>query len=161
MKQNQFQKAKTPPDPFRDAVAATDDLKGCFRKGLKALGAHSAKIDLANTRLCSGSVFIDGCLSSQYPDVSRWDYLFSYKGKIYFIEVHPAQSSEVDEMIKKLNWLKHWLNTKAPAINKLKATDTTPYYWVATSGVNLPAHTRQYRKAASAGLLPVSKISLK
>ncbi len=92
---------------FSEAVAATPHIAKCLKNGLTAFGSDSAKIHLLQTRACDGSVNLDDCLSGRYPDESRWDYCFAYYGEVYFVEVHPAQTSEVKTVIKKLQWLKN------------------------------------------------------
>lgn len=104
---------------FTIAVKNTPDVNSCLRRGLRALGANSAKINMRNTSLCGGSVNIDSCLSNLYPQGNRWDYCFAYNGEVFFVEVHSAITSEVSTVIKKLNWLKSWLENEAPDINAL------------------------------------------
>lgn len=40
-----------------------------------------------------------------YPNASRWDYAIGYDQKAWFVEVHPANTSNVKEMLKKVEWL--------------------------------------------------------
>ena len=84
-----------------------------------------------------------------------------YAGKIrvpdsrFYIEIHPAISSEVSKMIKKLTWLKGWLTMHAPEIKKLTATSKNPYYWVQSSNCSIPKHTSQYKAAVQHKILPI------
>lgn len=147
------------PLGFKHAVEATDDIKKCYQKGLQGLGAHSAKIELSDTTKCEGSVDLDSCITAKYPQSNRWDYFFSYKGEIYFVEVHSANTAEVSVVLKKLQWLKDWLQNQAPEINKLKAKNT-PYYWIQSKGFNIPKTSTQFRIITQAGLKPIAKLSL-
>jgi hypothetical protein len=106
---------------FKQAVEDTPEIKDCYQNGLKALGKYSNKIELSDTTKCEGSVEIDECVKYIYPQENRWDYTFSYRGEVYFIEVHSADTSEVKVVLKKLQWLKDWLNSKAPELDKIKA----------------------------------------
>jgi len=144
---------------FKTAVAATPDLTNCYQPGLKGLGIHSTKIILDNTILCEGSVDIDTCVTAKYPNDSRWDYCLSYKGKTYFAEVHTANTREVGVVLKKLQWLKDWLISSAPELNKLKAKQ--PYYWVQSGNYSILPNSKQERRMAQAGLKPIPKLYLK
>lgn len=147
---------------FAESVRATPDVQNCYQEGLRAiLERERSKIVLLDTRACEGSVYIDACTTAQYPNDNRWDYCFSYKGEVFFVEVHTANSSEVSTVIRKLLWLKNWLNSHAPEINKLKAKSVTPYYWIQSSGYHIPPRSRQYREADRAGILPVPRLELK
>lgn len=144
---------------FEAAVQATNEIENCYKPGLQALGSDSDKIHLTDNRECDGSVNIDGCLKAVMPNSNRWDYVISYKSVTYFVEVHPAQTSEVEKVLAKLQWLKNWLKERAPEIEKLKAEQ--PYYWIQSGRFNIPRTSRQYRNAASKGILIQSKLFLK
>ncbi len=143
---------------FKKAVEATPEISHCYQPGLKALGSSSAKVQPGDTQSCDGSVELDVCVRETYPNDNRWDYIVSYKKKVYFIEVHPAQTSEVGCMLSKLQWLKKWLSNKAPLINERKAAK--PFYWITSGKVNILKTSNQYKKAAQAGILPVSRLRL-
>ncbi len=120
---------------FRQAVEITADVKSCFREGKQAiLSKEKDKVELTDSKKCGGSLFIDQCLINQkkYPNENRWDYAIDYDGQVYFFEVHTASSGEVSTVIKKLEWLKGWLNANAPEIKSLKAK--APFYWVQSNG---------------------------
>jgi hypothetical protein len=143
---------------FKDAVQATPEIAANYKNGLSALGIYSAKIIVGNTKFLNGSIDIDSGTLDKYPNENRWDYAISYKNKVYFIEVHSAKTSEVKTVLKKLVWLKNWLNVKAPFINKLKAQK--PYYWIQSKQFAIPKSSSQYRIAISAGLKPINKLEL-
>ena len=121
---------------FEEAVKATPDVSKGYRKGLEAFGEYKAKIKVPDSKKINGSLDIDAMTVNLYPDSYRWDYAISYDGEVFYIEVHSAITSEVSKMIKKLQWLKSWLVTKAPEINKLTTKTRQPYYWVQSSGCN-------------------------
>lgn len=151
---------QTAPISFKAAVIATPEISACFQQGLQALGAYSSKIDLGDNRECNGSVDIDACVRAIYPNANRWDYVFSYKETVYFVEVHSAETNEVSVVYAKLQWLKDWLNTKAPEIVKLKANQN-PYYWIQSGRFSILKKSKQYRFAAQKGILPIPKLTLK
>lgn len=144
---------------FSQVVALTPHIRECFQNGLTAFGSYSSKIVLLETRACSGSVDLDRCLATRYPDENRWDYCFAYQGEVYFVEIHPAQTSEVNTVIKKKLWLENWLQNHALEIDQLKAE--RPFYWIQSGGFNILKTSPQYRRAREAGLLPIARLELK
>ena len=141
---------------FKAAVQGTPEIASCFQPGLKALGSHSQKIKVGDNSHVNGSVELDECVRTKYPSANRWDYIFCYRSKVYFVEVHTASTGEVSTVLLKLQWLKDWLAQQAPLINKLKAEK--PYYWVQTNGMHILKHAPQYKQLASKGLLPVARV---
>jgi len=94
-----------------------------------------------------GSIYLEECVSG-----ARWDYGIGVQksdgGAIaVWVEVHPAKTSEVDTVIKKLQWLKQWLRERAPLLNQMTPPDA--FYWVATSGVNILPDSSQARLLAT------------
>lgn len=145
---------------FKETIEATEEIKHCYQTGLKAFGAYSSKIELGDTSKCEGSVDIDACVIELYPSSNRWDYAFSYKAEVYFVEVHSANTGEVSVVLRKLRWLKDWLHSQAPKINSLKAKSRTPFYWIQSGNFNIPRNAPQLRQAAQAGVRPLSKLKL-
>ncbi|WP_448529522.1 hypothetical protein [Raineya sp.] len=131
---------------FKDIVQKIEVLKNCYQNGLQALGNHSVSIQVENTRLCEGSIDLDNCLKEIYPSENRWDYVVGYENKSYFIEVHPADTSDVKVIIKKAEWLKKLLDNEA---KNLKAISHQVFYWIATSGVKLKGNKYQKQLAQS------------
>ncbi len=152
--------AKQPPNKFRKAVLDTPEVKDCYQQGLQALGQYSKKVELSDARKAEGSVEIDACIANIYPNENRWDFAIGYDGVAYFMEVHSANTGEVSTVLRKLQWLKDWLNSKAPAINAIKATNKTPYYWVQSGKFNILKTSKQYRQLINAGLMPIPKLKL-
>ena len=143
---------------FKQAVEVTPDIENGYKIGLSALGQYSNKIKAANTRLLNGSVDIDTCTTAKYPNENRWDYVLAYSQKVYFVEVHSANTSQVSTVLRKLQWLKDWLNSCAPEINKLKAQQ--PYYWVMSNNNRILSGSTQARQISQAGLKPISYLNL-
>lgn len=144
---------------FKQVVEETEEIKNGYQNGLKALGKYSSKVELGDTKQCNGSVAIDDCTASLYPQENRWDYVFSYRDKAYFVEVHSAHTTEVSVVLKKLQWLKDWLNSKAPEIKKIQAKEKA-FIWIQTNGNHILPKSSQNRLLAEKGLKPASKLSL-
>ena len=116
---------------FTDAVQSIPDIAGYLKVGLQALGSNSSKVEVRETRELTGSVDIDTCLERHYPNAPRWDYVFGYKDRVYYIEIHPAGSTgEVKKIIAKLEWLKQWRKSFAKSLEDLE--DSSTYHWVST-----------------------------
>ena len=152
--------AKSKTQKFKDAALATTEVKDCYREGLQALGKHSSKVLLSNSRKAEGSIEIDACVARKYPNDNRWDYALGYDSEAYFVEVHTANTSEVSTVLRKLQWLKDWLYSEAPEIYRIKAKSRTPYYWVLSKKFAIQKHSKQYRILAQNGLMPISKLNL-
>jgi len=144
---------------FEAAVSSVGDLLDGFCPGLRALGANSRYILAKETRKVDGSVDIDACTHDKYPDDHRWDYVLSYDGKAYFVEIHPATGGKVKEMEAKLIWLKRWLKQQAEALDVYPA-GTPRFTWVRSGKCGLLKSSPEYRKAATLGLVPVKEMKL-
>ncbi|MCF8230833.1 MAG: hypothetical protein K9J27_01495 [Bacteroidales bacterium] len=136
---------------FKKTVEQHSETHSCYKGGLKAMGGNSQKIKTTNTRLINGSVFLEECLANNYPHANLWDYMVSYNSKIYFIEVHPAETKNISEMINKVNWLKGWLKNNGAPFNAMKSKKY-PYRWVASGRVNIARNSSQMRKLARSGI---------
>jgi hypothetical protein len=154
MKNNKI-KSKT----FKQAVEETEEIRNGYQNGLKALGNYSNKVELGVTKKCEGSVAIDDCTERLYPQENRWDYVFGYKGEAYFVEVHSAHTSEVSVVLKKLQWLKDWLNSKAPEIKKLRVKDKA-FIWIQTNGNHILTNSKLSKILVQKRLKPVAKLIL-
>lgn len=140
---------------FKEAVNSTPDVSSCYQEGLTAFGKYADKIKVPSQEKIGGSLDIDSATAKRYPDAARWDYALSYDDEVFYIEIHPAITSEVAKMAKKLQWLKKWLTTDAPEINKLTTKTKQPYYWIQSSNCNIPKHTPQYRTIVQNKILPM------
>lgn len=145
---------------FKQAVEATPDIATGYKVGLTAMGAYSNRVSVVVMAKLQGSVDIDSCTAAKYPNDNRWDYALSYKGEIFFVEVHSANTSEVRTVLRKLQWLKDWLNNEGPEINNLKAKNRNPFVWIQSKNFQIPKNAPQYLAAVKAGLLPIKKLEL-
>jgi hypothetical protein len=144
------------PNAFQKAVSDTPDLgKQAYHAGLKALtAAHRKRIQQGEARIL-GSINLDGALCQRYPNEPRWDYgIGIQKGnKPYaiWVEVHPANTSNVSEVLLKLRWLKGWLSGQATQLHALTPPQRA-YHWIATDGVHITPNSPEARQLAQAGL---------
>ena len=151
---------KSLANKFKMAVEATPDIDKCYKPGLNALGVHSSKIVLSEGIICNGSVNIDACLKEKYPDSNRWDYCFGCNHEVFFIEVHPANISDIKVMINKMRWLKDWLKNQAPQLDSLKATSVPAFYWIQSGRNAILPNSPQARRMAKEGIKPIGKLKL-
>lgn len=140
---------------FKEAVEATPDVASGYQEGINAFDKYANKIIVPDPDKIDGSLDIDETTSKLYPNDNRWDYALCYDSEVFYIEVHSAITSEVSRMIKKLQWLKIWLETKAPEINKLTTKTKRPFYWVQSSNSNIPKHMPQYKTVVQNNILPM------
>jgi len=126
---------------FKQAVESVPALKGAYRTGLRALAKNDRQLITADGNNLTGSVNLDESLKKgEHAQASRWDYGIGYKRNnsevAIWVEVHPASStSEVQNVSKKLKWLKDFLDA-APQLRAM----TFAFFWVAKGGVNLRLH---------------------
>lgn len=140
-----------------DASERTEDVKGAFKDGLRAVkGEERSKFQANDTRLFTGSIDVDAATEQRYPHDNRWDYAIEYDNETFFVEVHPASTSEVDTMIAKLSWLKQWLKGEAHEIDALKAKSSNPFIWIFTKNNRILSNSPQARKLAQKGLKPIA-----
>jgi len=145
---------------FREAVENVPALKAGFREGLGAVeGRWRPKIQPADSRLLNGSVDIDTCTKNALPDETRWDYAVGYNGRVHYIEVHPAETSNVKDVLAKFQWLKEWLRTSAPSLDQVPRGRPS-FCWVATGKINIPKTAPQFRKLKESGLVLAERIAL-
>jgi len=148
---------------FEEAVrAAPAPVDRAYRSGKRALAReYRSRVACAEPRRLTGSIDLDSALSSEpgYANAPRWDYGIGYKPRCaeeraIWIEVHPASTSNVREVISKANWLRTWLRENAPPLALLTIGDgpIRPFVWIATARVHIPRNSPQARQLAIAGL---------
>lgn len=146
---------------FEQTVSVVSDIAGGYRRGLGALsGAYSKYVGAADNRMIDGSVDIDNCTKNKYPSANRWDYVISYSGKAYYLEVHPATEGTVKEMEAKLKWLKDWLKSKAIALDEYPSGKPR-FTWVHSGKCGLSKTSSEFKKAAMLGLILSNGLKLK
>jgi len=134
---------------FCEKVDATPEISGCGQAGLQAIkGGDRAKFVCDDTRKIEGSVDIDTCVKKRYPEGNRWDYAVGYSGRVYFVEIHPADTKNISEMEKKLSWLKQWLKDQ-----KSPLSEGASYHWVASGRVNITPSGNKLKSLVAKGLL--------
>lgn len=153
--QNNKKKLPITTKSFRETVSSIPDIKNGYCSGLGALKNNAKHVDIADTKQLDGSVDIDKCTQELYPSDSRWDYVLEYDGKTYFVEVHPANTSNVKEVIKKAEWLSWWLDEKASSL-KSKAADNV--YWVATGKCKILPNSTHRKKLAQSKINMVGNV---
>ena len=143
---------------FIQAVKGTTKLAGGLKKGLQALERrHRKKIQVGDLHQLKGSVNIDDCLKQECPEDPRWDYVFGYKNKIYYVEVHRAKGVEdADSIKKKMQWLKDWRKKHATALDNLERS--SEYHWVSTNRIKMIG--RYPKQLVENGILPQSRLDL-
>ena len=142
---------------FQSAIENTTLLKDHLKNGLQALGSNSSKVKPTDTRKCEGSVDIDNAVERKFPSRNRWDYAAGYNGRTYFIEVHPADTSEVKTVLEKLTWLKTFLIENTPELNK----EPKSFHWIASGGVHILPNSPQAKRLALSGISqPVKQLTL-
>lgn len=151
--------AKSESTTFKSIVQAIPAIAGAYREGLQALESKDAgKVKPQNPRKLSGSVYLDKCLKTTNSHDARWDYVIGYREKAYFVEVHPANTSNVDEVVKKKKWLEVWLKTNALDLKAMMAG--TGYYWIASGKVAILPNSPQARKIAKNKLVLCKELNL-
>lgn len=134
---------------FEDDVSSVDEIANCYQPGLQAVkNVDRSRISPANSRLLCGSVDLDSCLQNQYPQDNRWDYIICYENTLYFVEVHPASTSEVNTMVAKALWLRNWWNQHK---NNFNTGSKSQLYWISSGSTDkiLPSSTYGKRLAKS------------
>ena len=154
-------KAKIVKCAFQVAVENTEEVKNGFRVGKQAIkSADRSKVDAAESKKLQGSLDIDSQVKALYPMDPRWDYALSYADKIYYLEVHPAETSEIDKVVSKVKWLKNWLKNKATKINELPKAEH-PYIWIQSGRYAILPTSKDKMKLSVSGIVATNKLSLK
>ena len=140
---------------FKAAVEATPSIRRAYRPGLQAL-PKADRNRLDERELATGSVFVDETLKDAklHPNSHRWDYGIGLGNArvgehILWLETHHAASGETERVLLKLDWLKTWLRTEAPELNKLPGK----FVWLLTNKENNPNDRRRRAQAAEQKLL--------
>lgn len=103
-KSKNTKEALAPKCAFRMAVEGTPDVANGYCPGLQALeNVDKTAVKLNDKRRVDGSLNIDKETKHLYPNEPRWDYAVGYDDKVFFVEVHPANTSNISEMAKKRN----------------------------------------------------------
>ncbi|MBR4298722.1 MAG: hypothetical protein IKT59_03310 [Bacteroidales bacterium] len=137
---------------FQKAVEKTTGISSGYRPGVHALKkSDRSTIVVADTRLLDGSVDIDTAVQEKYPNENRWDYAIGYSGKVCYVEVHPAYTSEVSVVENKLKWLKTWLKEKAPLLDAIPKA-IPAFVWAQTGKGAILPQSSQAKRLATLGI---------
>lgn len=158
---------------FKAAVEAVGEpFSSAYRSGKQALkGEHREQIECLDTRRLTGSVDLDGVLQDDvvHKSANRWDYGIGFrlasaaKEFAIWVEVHPATTGEVKIVLKKLEWLKNWLQSAGELKSlSVKSDQLKVYHWLSTSsGTAILKNSPQARQLLEAGLdLPRRKLNI-
>lgn len=147
---------------FKSAVRQTAEIT-TFEKGLRAIkGEHRLKFDCKPTCRWCGSVNLEDNLKYLYPSKPQWDYAIGIKingspEQSAFVEVHPADTANVTEILRKKEALDFWLSNKAPALRMMPCKG---FFWLSTDGIHILKNSRQNRLLAQSGIIVKSKLFL-
>jgi hypothetical protein len=107
-------------------------------------------------------VNLDHALRLAHPNAHRWDYAIGIcvnprEDIVFWVEVHPASSLHVNEVLRKLQWLKDWLASDAPALARLPGR----FRWVASGKISFRHGSREEKRIAQRGLrFPSRRLNL-
>jgi len=159
---------------FEDAVkTAPLPVSGAYQPGKQALkGEHRDQVTCRDSRRFTGSIDLEAALNTGQGQraMNPWDYGIGFRERdgreaALWVEVHPASTTEVSTVLKKLVWLRSWLVQEAPALHTLTRSRAAgqSYFWLATaSGVHITANSPQARRLRLAGLdLPRRTLELR
>jgi len=142
---------------FDDAVKQTPDVADALQAGLQALSRpERRRVEVSDTGSLRGSINLDDALKAVEPNAPRWDYGVGVRGnrnndRAIWVEFHPASSGHVDEVIRKGEWLRSWLSTRAPDLDRL-TPKSGAFKWVATGSTRLRPGSRRRKKVAAVGI---------
>lgn len=138
-------------------------LRPFYASGLGAMKKGERQcVKVPDTQALGGSVALDEAARRDYPHDNRWDYAIAYDGNLFFIEVHPGSTSEIECMIQKVKFVKSWLRVHAPEILDLpkKKQGERTFYWVSSGSTDLRIlpGSQQARKMALHHIKPVGRV---
>ncbi len=145
---------------FRQAVESTAAIRDSFREGLGSVrNVDRTRLRCSNPRRLRGSVNLDDALRLALPNDPRGDYAIgisqrSHSDRAVWLEVHPASSLHVGEVLNKLRWLRGWVASDAPELQGLPAH----FCWVATGSVSFRRGSREEKRIAQEGIRFPSKL---
>ena len=146
---------------FKQAVAETPSLKNAWQGGLQALRAADRQHIVAeDTRRLTGSVDADTELKNDFPNDPRWDYGIGHRPAnlaseiVYWVEIHPASSGQVNAVLQKLVWIKTWLRNAAPELNAMRKA----FIWVSSGKTSFTLSSPQQKQFALQGLLHTGRV---
>ena len=148
---------------FREAVEDTPPpVNGAYRAGIQALERrHRGHVTCEDSRRLTGSIDLDKALEREpgYANAPRWDYGVGYKPRngreqAVWVEVHSATTKEVSAVLRKLQWLRDWLNGNAEQLMRMTNASAKGcrYVWIASASVKIPGNSPQARLLNTSGI---------
>ena len=147
---------------FATAVKRTPSISEHLKGGLQALHNVDRRRVSCEGRNLRGSVAIDDALRRSHPNAARWDYAVGFgrerrHDSIVWLEVHPASSHHIGEVLDKLDWLKHWMRDEAPELGRFPRC----FCWIASGAISFGRGGPQAKNLAEAGLrFPVKQADI-
>ena len=158
---------------FEKAVQAEPPpVSGAYRPGKQALeNRHRNLVTCEDPRRLTGSIDLNSALARQpgYANAARWDYGLGYRPpakrqeQAVWIEVHAATTGEVAAVLRKLQWLRDWLNDGAGRLKRMtdRAGSDIRFVWIASARVNIPPNSPQVRRLSQSAIQrPRPRLSL-
>lgn len=158
---------------FKAAVEnAGGRVHDAYRVGKQALApGHAQQVECGQANRISGSVDLDAALANipAHAQAPRWDYGLGYQPPTgrevaVWVEVHSASTGEVGAVLRKLAWLKLFLQNECQDLWQLTTAACDyrePYVWVASGAVRINRNSRQARQLSAAGVAwPKSRLRL-
>ena len=135
---------------------APPPVNGAYRPGKQALEKrHRGCVSCEDPQRLTGSIDLDSALTQEpdYANARRWDYGLGYRPvngpeQAVWVEVHSATTKEVSSVLRKLEWLRDWLNGNAEALRRMTdaAGEDVRFVWIASSGVHIPWNSPKARQ---------------
>lgn len=148
---------------FEEAVrAAPVPVSGAYCPGKQALeNRHRKLVSCEDSRRLTGSINLDLALEREpdHAEAPRWDYGLGYRPvggreQAVWVEVHSATTKEVSRVLKKLRWLRDWLNAEDGQLKRM--TDRTNsdlrFVWIASAGVHISRNSPQSRQLSQSAI---------
>ena len=158
---------------FKQAVkGAPPPVDDAYRNGIQALNkGHRKYMECSDANRLTGSIDLDAALRQvpEHASASRWDYGIGYRPKrepeqAVWVEVHSANTSQVSVVLRKLQWLRDWLNgDDAEQLKQMTdaADSGIRFVWVASNGVKILKNSPQSRRLSMSGIgNPVPRLQL-
>lgn len=142
---------------FKQTVENTPHLAGEWKDGLGALRAEDKPhVQPASPRRLRGSVDVDNALRKlkEHAQANRWDFAIGFqhsnrtKEFIYWLEIHTGSDSEISVVLRKLAWLRKWLDGDGRGLTAFECQ----FVWAPSSVTAFTKRARQVKELADKGL---------
>jgi hypothetical protein len=140
---------------FKKAVRVTPHLENAWWPGLQAMRTQDRPhVAAQDPNRLKGSVDVDGALQAQQPTANRWDFAIAYRHEnrqkdcVYWVEIHTANDKEVKVVLKKLRWLRQWLNDGGALLKQFERD----FIWVSSGPTSFTLTTPYLKQFAELGL---------